>query len=197
MFPAGSKGVPVGEAIAVLAEEGDDLSKVEVPSDLSPEKANVPKEDDKPASSSTQESAPPAKESSSSASSSSSAPTHKHVELDTSKPMFPSVMRLLQESDLSQDAISKIKPTGRNGMITQGDVLAAMGKIKSPYGTAEKLFTDPMLPGGRHASEVSECECACVACRFLVAVVWQDVVWHLGVALKGVTRVVLGRLSSR
>lgn len=142
---AGRKGVPVGEVIAVLAEEGDDLSKLEVPSDTSAHAEKVPKEDEI-------EAAEAKAEAESSPSGSDTAkPVHK--DLDTSKPMFPSVARMLTESDLSPEAIAKIKPSGRHGMLTTGDVLFALGKIKNPYGSAEKLFTDPMLPGGRRASE--------------------------------------------
>lgn len=39
-------------------------------------------------------------------------------------------------------------------MLTKGDVLKAMGKIKSAYGSAEKMYTDPLGPSGKRASEV-------------------------------------------
>ena len=39
-------------------------------------------------------------------------------------------------------------------MLTKGDVLVAMGKIKNVYGSAEKMFTDPIGPSGKRASEV-------------------------------------------
>lgn len=53
-------------------------------------------------------------------------PTH-------SRPLFPSVLRLLQENGIS-DA-SKIKGTGVRGMITKGDVLTFLGKASGPLGT--------------------------------------------------------------
>lgn len=150
LVQAGQKGVPVGEAIAVLAEEGDDLNNLDVPSEGSAQ-AEKPKEE-------AREEAKPAKEEKSDegakpSGSETAKPVHK--ELDTSKQMFPSVARLLIESDLTQEQIDKIKPTGIHGMLTKGDVLFALGKISNPYGSAEKLLTDPILPGGRRASEVS------------------------------------------
>ena len=48
----------------------------------------------------------------------------------------------------------KLKGTGRGGMLTKGDVLVALGKIKNAYGSAEKMYTDPLGPSGRRASEV-------------------------------------------
>jgi hypothetical protein len=62
----------------------------------------------------------------------------------------------LQESDLSPEQISKLKGTGKAGMLTKGDVLVALGKLKNPYGSAEKLNTDILGPSGKRASEVSD-----------------------------------------
>jgi hypothetical protein len=60
----------------------------------------------------------------------------------------------LISSDLTSDQIKKLKGTGKNGMLTKGDVLKAMGKIKSAYGSAEKMYNDPLGPSGKRASEV-------------------------------------------
>jgi len=60
----------------------------------------------------------------------------------------------LISSDLTSEQIKKLKGTGKNGMLTKGDVLKAMGKIKSAYGSAEKMYTDPLGPSGKRASEV-------------------------------------------
>jgi pyruvate/2-oxoglutarate dehydrogenase complex dihydrolipoamide acyltransferase (E2) component len=95
IFASGSKNVPVGEAIAVLAEEGDDLAKLEVPSDLSPEKQNIPKEDEKeaaPAAAPAKADPAPAAESAPAAAASTPAPSHK--ELDLSRPMLPAAAKL-------------------------------------------------------------------------------------------------------
>ncbi len=59
------------------------------------------------------------------------------------------------ESSLSTEQISKLKGTGRNGMLTKGDVLFAMGQIKNAYGSAEKINLDIMGSSGHRASEVS------------------------------------------
>lgn len=64
------------------------------------------------------------------------------------------MIRLI-ESDLTSEQIAKLKGTGRNGMLTKGDVLVAIGKIKNPYGSAEKLTTDLMGPSGKRASEAA------------------------------------------
>jgi len=68
-------------------------------------------------------------------------------------PFFDTDNRLIS-SDLTSDQIKKLKGTGKNGMLTKGDVLKAMGKIKSAYGSAEKMYTDPLGPSGKRASEV-------------------------------------------
>ena len=60
----------------------------------------------------------------------------------------------LQESSLSSGEISKLKGTGKNGMLTKGDVLVALGQVKSPYGSAEKMSTDILGPSGKRKSEV-------------------------------------------
>ncbi|KAL1405824.1 pyridoxine biosynthesis protein [Vanrija albida] len=145
LSPAGSKNIPVGQVIAVLAEEGDDLSKLEVPSDVSAHAPEIPKEDEAPA-------AAPAKAAEPAPASTETAkPVHKEV--DSALPLFPSASRLLIESNLTPEQISKIKGTGLHGRITKGDVLAAEGKVKNPFGSAEKLVTDPIGPSGLRASE--------------------------------------------
>jgi hypothetical protein len=60
----------------------------------------------------------------------------------------------LISSDLTSEQIKKLKGTGKNGMLTKGDVLKAMGQIKSAYGSAEKMYNDPLGPSGKRASEV-------------------------------------------
>ncbi|TXT08846.1 hypothetical protein VHUM_02974 [Vanrija humicola] len=147
LSPAGTKNIPVGQVIAVLAEEGDDLSKIEVPSDVSPHAAEIPKEDDTPAPAPAKaaEPAPAA------APVEAAKPVHK--EIHSALPLFPSVSRLLAESSLTPEQISAIKGSGLHGRITKGDVLAAEGLVKSPFGSAQKLIDDPIGPSGLHASE--------------------------------------------
>jgi len=48
----------------------------------------------------------------------------------------------------------KLKGTGKGGMLTKGDVLLALGKVKSAWGSAEKLNMDSMGASGKRKSEV-------------------------------------------
>ncbi|ODN83617.1 hypothetical protein L202_01719 [Cryptococcus amylolentus CBS 6039] len=142
----GAKNIPVGQIIAILAEEGDDISNLEVPKEEASPSSSAPKEEKKEAASEQVKSEGrenPRDE----------RKPHEHKEIKHPKPLFPSVSRLLQESSLTSEEISKLKGTGRHGMLTKGDVLVALGKIKNPYGSAEKLVTDAMGASGRRASE--------------------------------------------
>jgi pyruvate/2-oxoglutarate dehydrogenase complex dihydrolipoamide acyltransferase (E2) component len=58
-----------------------------------------------------------------------------------SRPLFPSVSRLLQEYGV-QDP-EKIKGTGVRGMLTKGDILAFLGKASSPTGTFKPARLGP------------------------------------------------------
>ncbi|TIB76715.1 catalase-domain-containing protein [Wallemia mellicola] len=120
----GAKNIPVGAPIAVLGEEGDDLSAADAvaqSAETAPE--TTPKEESK-------EEVKPVE-----TSTTASEPKDTHV--DSQKPLFPSVSRLLVENGIS-DAGS-IKGTGRHGMLTRGDVLAYLGKIDNPRGTMKQV----------------------------------------------------------
>ncbi|KAG8974000.1 hypothetical protein FRB90_009851 [Tulasnella sp. 427] len=137
----GSKGVPVGKVIALLAEEGDDISNLE-----------VPKEDSASAAPSESSSAPPPSSEPSSSETKSEpaatkAPSHQGPYHPHSKhPIFPSVLRLLQEHNLSTDVDSLgIKGTGVRGMLTKGDVLAHLGLAKGPTGTYKAPKLEELL----------------------------------------------------
>ncbi|KIK36959.1 hypothetical protein CY34DRAFT_810834 [Suillus luteus UH-Slu-Lm8-n1] len=127
----GSKNVQVGKIIALLAEEGDDISNLE-----------APKEEPKPAPSPQPEvqatpSPPPAPAPQPTAPKTSHHPKH-------SKHLLPSVIRLLIEGNVV-DA-EAIPGTGVRGMLTKGDVLAYLGRASSPMGTfkeAEKEVSGP------------------------------------------------------
>lgn len=145
----GAKDVNVGKIIAMLAEEGDDISNVEVPKDDSASSASSGNES-KPASSEKESKTTPSETNSksdpqsssqtgastgaaapsSSGSSTSNAGTHASFK----GPLFPSVQRLIAENHI-EEAESKIKGTGIRGMITKGDVLAFLGQAKSPTGS--------------------------------------------------------------
>lgn len=125
----GSKDIPVGEAIAIIAEPGDDLATLELP-DIS-SGAAPKKEESKPEKPKKQEE-PKKKEEpkkSSPSSSSSSAPSGS-VEANKKQTLSPSVASLLEANDISkEDALSKIQASGPNGRILKGDVLAYLGRI--------------------------------------------------------------------
>ncbi|RXK36965.1 hypothetical protein M231_05799 [Tremella mesenterica] len=157
LVKSGTSKIPVGQVIAVLAEEGDDLASIEIPTDLAPED---------PEKSGGLPTAEPPKEKRTETKGSEQKEVKKEdvsekvekVEIKkvkSSRPLFPGVARLLEETSLTTAQIDKIQGTGRGGMITKGDVLVALGKINNPYGSAEKLITDVMGPSGKRASEAS------------------------------------------
>jgi pyruvate/2-oxoglutarate dehydrogenase complex dihydrolipoamide acyltransferase (E2) component len=116
--------LPVGKTIALLVEEGDDISNLEIPKEeAKPVELTKSTEPEK-----RSESAPPA--------ASPTPPKHStsHIHIDGAA--FPSVIRLLNESGIED--YKKIKGTGVRGMLTKGDVLAFIGKASSPTGTYKK-----------------------------------------------------------
>lgn len=117
----GSKDIPVGEAIAIIAEPGDDLSTLELP-DVS-SGAAPKKEEPKPKKQEEPKKSEPSKKSSTPAPSGS-------VEANKSQTFSPSVASLLEANDISkEDALNKIQASGPNGRILKGDVLAYLGRI--------------------------------------------------------------------
>ena len=115
--------MPVGKVIALLAEEGDDISNLQPPvEEAKPEPAqrSAPAEPATPKSSPT-----PA--------SPTSTLSHSHKHFEHSRPLFPSVLRLLQEHNVG--SVDKIKGTGVRGMLTKGDILAHLGLASGPTGT--------------------------------------------------------------
>ncbi|KAJ3976574.1 single hybrid motif-containing protein [Lentinula raphanica] len=134
LVPDGTKNVKIGKIIALLAEEGDDISNLQPPQ----EEVSAPRQE---ASSSSSSSTPPPPSSSPPKTSHEPvAPQQSHSEpLSHSGPIFPSVYRLLAEN-IIQDA-SQIRGTGVRGMITKGDVLAFLGKASGPLGTFKQSPT--------------------------------------------------------
>ncbi|KAG0375679.1 pyruvate dehydrogenase complex dihydrolipoamide acetyltransferase component (E2) [Mortierella sp. AD032] len=114
LFPDGSK-VAVNEPIALLAEEGDDLSKVEMPKSSGAPKAAAPAKEEK------KETPAPKQE------------TTQHVQQTASTPssklISPAVAHLLLQNHISD--VTKIPSTGPKGRVLKGDVLAFLGKIKA------------------------------------------------------------------
>jgi hypothetical protein len=119
----GTKNVIVGKIIALLAEEGDDISNLQPPVEETKSELAQP-------------STPPEPETSKSEqvpTSSTPTPSHSHKHLEHSRPLFPSVLRLLQEHNV--DSLDKIKGSGVRGMLTKGDILAHLGLASGPTGT--------------------------------------------------------------
>ncbi|KAF9418275.1 pyruvate dehydrogenase complex dihydrolipoamide acetyltransferase component (E2) [Podila epigama] len=112
-YPDGSK-VAVNETIALLAEEGDDLSKIEIPKKT--EAKAAPAKDEKK----KEETPAPKKES-----------THvpKTADTPSSKLLSPAVAHLLLQHNITD--VTKIPSTGPKGRVLKGDVLAFLGKIKA------------------------------------------------------------------
>ncbi|KIY66646.1 single hybrid motif-containing protein [Cylindrobasidium torrendii FP15055 ss-10] len=124
----GSKNIAVGQTIAMLAEEGDDISNIEVPAESSSSPA-PPAESSNPAPSAEREppSASPAKADAASTNNLAYSPAQHH------RPLFPSVHRLLMANGVEN--ADQIKGTGVRGMLTKGDVLAFLGHASTPHGT--------------------------------------------------------------
>ena len=117
--------MPVGKIIALLAEEGDDISNLQPPK----EEKSAPKE------AAASSSLPPLEPKPRTEESSPSSPPQSHpsAPLSHSRPLFPSVHRLLLEFGVTEP--ESIKGTGVRGMLTKGDVLAYLGKASGPLGT--------------------------------------------------------------
>ncbi|OLN94010.1 Pyruvate dehydrogenase complex protein X component, mitochondrial [Colletotrichum chlorophyti] len=129
----GAKAVQVGTRIAVIAEPGDDLSSLEIPADEKPSsstsssskpteapKSNTPERRETP----QQSDAPAQQKGGAAMTSGSKAREQKY-------PLLPSVQHLVSQHGLDKDAVSQIEPTGPNGRLLKGDVLAYLGTINA------------------------------------------------------------------
>ncbi|KAI8640999.1 hypothetical protein BD408DRAFT_418916 [Parasitella parasitica] len=115
----GKKG-SVNSLIALIAEEGDDISNVQVPEETDSSSASnpAPAEEEKPASSATAMPTP-------------TASSISHHDIDTSKlkkPLSPAVLSLVLKYGIKD--VDSIKSSGNGGRILKGDVLAHLGLIK-------------------------------------------------------------------
>lgn len=113
LVPDGTQKVNVGKVIAVLAEEGDDISAVGVAAESldtsSAEPANKVKEKSRDVAQTSQD-------------------EHKrHLKFENT--YLPAVLRLLQLHDIEDP--TQIHGTGPHGRLLKGDVLAHLGTIKS------------------------------------------------------------------
>ncbi|PFH59999.1 hypothetical protein XA68_11582 [Ophiocordyceps unilateralis] len=128
----GSKSVQVGTRIAVTAEAGDDVAALEMPADERP----PPKQQ--------QQQQQPAAGSSDSETSSSQRPAESMTAAAEQKhPLMPAVEHLVRQHGLGEDDVRRIKPTGPNGRLLKGDVLAFLGTIKpdAPASVSDRFAT--------------------------------------------------------
>lgn len=122
----GAKNIDVGVTIAYIADVEDDLATLELPvEDAKAEKKPAAPKPAAPKPVAPKPVAPKQTEGRKQTSNSSAA-----VQASASQTLFPSVLMLLEENNISTaDALKKIKATGPNGRILKGDVLAYLGKI--------------------------------------------------------------------
>lgn len=130
MSQDGSKAVPVGTRIAVLAEAGDDIAALEIPADQ-PNKAAGASAGSESASSGSKSESKPA-----SGGSQQRKPAQGNQSYEQKYPLMPSVEHLVKANGISEADVSKIKPTGPNGRLLKGDVLAYLGTINAEAPTA-------------------------------------------------------------
>ncbi|KAK5135113.1 hypothetical protein LTR08_005638 [Meristemomyces frigidus] len=151
----GSKGVPVGHRIAVIAEAGDDASSIEIPKEEAAASAGKPARTDRPT---PQEETAGGLDKTESSPSASEAPPSSKPNADASAggaaenagaaqktqpqggkarkqhyPLYPSVEHLLHENGLTKDDADSIPASGPKGRLLKGDVLAFLGRIDKAY----------------------------------------------------------------
>ena len=127
-LPDGSKNVPVGKIIALLAEEGDNILDLEVPKDEHSGVQATTTPTPAPEPPKAQEPQYP------------QSIVHHSLPPPSSHSLFPSVLRLVQEHGISN--LDMIKGTGIRGMLTKGDILTHLGCASGPNGT----YKTPMTP---------------------------------------------------
>jgi len=123
----GATGVPVGQPIALIAEQEDDLSTLEKPSLEETPKASAPEPTPKKEEAPKEAEKKPAAEASSGPASGSSEVFNK---ANADQKLPPAVELLLHENNISTaDALEKIPASGPKGRLLKGDVLAYLGSI--------------------------------------------------------------------
>jgi hypothetical protein len=135
----GSKQVQVGSRIAVIAEEGDDISSLEIPPDAESQKPEGRNEAAKPAETSSPN--PETQPESPVPESAEKSTKAKTKAAKQTRPLLPSVSHLIKENGLDESAVADMTPTGPNNRLLKGDVLAYLGKIKAdvPVAISDRL----------------------------------------------------------
>ena len=122
-----TKGVKVGERIAVTAEEGDDINTLEIPAEnntsapAAKAEAPKPKEEEQKKPEPSQPKADAAQK------------TQGGKAQKQKYPLYPAVQHLLKANGLAKEDADKIPASGPNGRLLKGDVLAYVGKISKDY----------------------------------------------------------------
>ena len=133
--PEGAKGIQVGTRIGVIAEPGDDLSSLEIPEEeasAAPPKKEVSKPSTSEKSESEQKAPPTSKPTDPALADQGSKPKSGKPKKQT-YPLLPSVEHLIHENGLDASAVDKMTPSGPNGRLLKGDVLAYLGSVKASY----------------------------------------------------------------
>ncbi|KJZ74118.1 hypothetical protein HIM_06567 [Hirsutella minnesotensis 3608] len=135
LAPDGSKAVQVGARIAVVADQGDDVNALEMPpDDTKPAAADGQSQPEARATkdareTGTEQPQAPRRAGDSSASSGQAAPARRQS--DVRYPLMPAVEHLVKQNGLSEADVRGITPTGPNGRLLKGDVLAYLGTINA------------------------------------------------------------------
>lgn len=122
----GAKGVQVGTRIAVIAEEGDDISSLEIPPEDTPKQASSTKAPEK----SSQPEPVPQEERTTSEPATHGARGSGKAQKQT-YPLFPSIIQLLHQNGIDESKVHEIPATGPKGRLLKGDVLVYLGKAKA------------------------------------------------------------------
>lgn len=127
----GTKAVKVGSRIAIMAEQGDDLSSLEVPAEDPPSTspaAVTSAPDSKPQTAQQQPTSEPQQKKTPS-------PPPSEAQTQNKKyPLYPSVAALLHQHNLSASSIPASGPAGR---LLKGDVLSHLGRIDPSYSSRQ------------------------------------------------------------
>lgn len=127
MMGDGTKQIQVGSRIAVIAEEGDDISSLEIP----PDEAQKPESGKEAAKTDTGSPTSDTQPDSPMPASPKEATKKQAKAAKQTRPLLPSVSHLLHENGIDESAVADMTPTGPNNRLLKGDVLAYLGKIKS------------------------------------------------------------------
>ncbi|KAI7237090.1 hypothetical protein KC330_g3330 [Hortaea werneckii] len=141
----GTKGVKVGQRIAVTAEAGDDINSLEIPQDdasagageSAKQEAPKPQEETKESPQSSTQSSASSKPASDGSATANAAQKQGSTQGGKAQkqtyPLYPSVEHLLHQNGMTKDDADKIPASGPKGRLLKGDVLAYLGRVQKDY----------------------------------------------------------------